>query len=78
MFTTWWFQPTPFEKYAQVKLDHATPRIRVKKNKKNILKFHHPSCFVFSVIGLDLLCLVSFLLIMCLAKEVTKRLLNGL
>ena len=33
--TSWWFQPNPFEKYAQVKLD---PFPKVRDEKKNCLK----------------------------------------
>ena len=33
----------PFEKYAQVKLDHETPGIR--DENKECLKFHHPEIF---------------------------------
>ena len=29
----WWRFPNPSEKYAQIKLDHATPRIGVKRIK---------------------------------------------
>ena len=37
--TSWWFQFNPFQKYAQVKLDHETPGIR-GKNKK-YMSCHH-------------------------------------
>ena len=39
--SSWWLQPTPLLKYAQVKLDHF-PNFRAENRKEKYSKFHQP------------------------------------